>query len=485
MFTKTAMLSALLIASVSALQAQSVSGYFEKIRNNDAALTAFFAQMPKGGDLHHHYSGSVYTETYVDRVTKNDYFINRKLLLVSKDTAKEELYKTGYVRFSSLKDSLPHYQQQLIQRWSVKDYNGVSYPSDKQFFETFGYFGVTSEDSIRQGLSELKKRAVAENLSYIETMLTLIPYNVDAAKRKKEIGHYNDLLWGAQQTRNEKLAQTLLQYIYEWYQQNNVKIAAAAHNKMVAGIHKDAHIDDGSFAMRYQNYVVRVLNPLDVFQGLLVSFESASTSPLIVGVNIVAPENNPVSMRDYWLHMQMYKFCKAKFPNVKYSMHAGELVLGMVQPEELTWHITEAVHTAGADRIGHGVDIPYERNSYDLLRYMASNKIPIEINLNSNEFILKVKEGSHPITLYKDFGVPIVISTDDAGVLRSSITDQYVLLAKRYEDISYRDIKRFVYNSINYSFIEESGVREKLLADLDRKFQVFEEKVREVAGGRE
>jgi hypothetical protein len=25
--------------------------YFEKIRNNEAQLTAFFAQMPKGGDL--------------------------------------------------------------------------------------------------------------------------------------------------------------------------------------------------------------------------------------------------------------------------------------------------------------------------------------------------------------------------------------------------------------------------------------------------
>ena len=31
-----------------------------------AELTLFFTQMPKGGDLHHHYSGSVYAESYVD-----------------------------------------------------------------------------------------------------------------------------------------------------------------------------------------------------------------------------------------------------------------------------------------------------------------------------------------------------------------------------------------------------------------------------------
>jgi adenosine deaminase/adenosine deaminase CECR1 len=87
---------------------------------------------------------------------------------------------------------------------------------------------------------------------------------------------------------------------------------------------------------------------------------------------------------------------------------------------------------------------------------------------------LKVKENRHPITLYKEFGVPIVISTDDAGILRTNMTEQYVLLAKRYKDISYSDIKQFVYNSINYSFIKEESVKESLVDDLDIRFQNFE-----------
>lgn len=155
-------------------------------------------------------------------------------------------------------------------------------------------------------------------------------------------------------------------------------------------------------------------------------------------------------------------------------MHAGELTLGLVQPEELTWHIGAAVHTAGANRIGHGVDMAYEKDAYDLLRYMAKKSIPIEINLVSNEFILKVKGSRHPLTLYKEFGVPIVISTDDAGILRTNMTEQYVLLAKRYKDISYNDIKKFVYNSINYSFIKEASVKKQLLKDLDNRFKKFE-----------
>ncbi|TEB40558.1 adenosine deaminase, partial [Flavobacterium circumlabens] len=101
----------------------------------------------------------------------------------------------------------------------------------------------------------------------------------------------------------------------------------------------------------------------------------------------------------------------------------------------------DAIYVAGANRIGHGVDIAYEANSYDLLRYMAKNTIPIEINLTSNEFILKVKENRHPFSLYREFNVPIVISTDDAGILRTNMTEQYVLLAKRYPDVPYATIK--------------------------------------------
>jgi adenosine deaminase len=172
--------------------------------------------------------------------------------------------------------------------------------------------------------------------------------------------------------------------------------------------------------------------------------------------------------------MLMFKYCHSRFPNVKYTLHAGELTLGLVQPEELTWHINSAVHDAGANRIGHGVDMAYEAKSYDLLQYMAKNKIVVEINLVSNEFILKVKENRHPISLYREFGVPIVISTDDAGILRTNMTEQYVLLAKRYTDISYSDIKEFVYNSINYSFIKDASVKKELLRNLDARFKIFE-----------
>ncbi|MBB6270541.1 hypothetical protein HDF26_000968 [Pedobacter cryoconitis] len=450
--------------------AQSVSNYLEKIRSNPAKLTAFFSQMPKGGDLHHHYSGSVYAESFIDYIIKKDYFINRETLEIAE---KKPSNDKNWTKFSSLeKDGQSgEYKFRLLKKWSVKDYDNVSIPSDKQFFETFQNFDIASEKDIDSGLLEIKNRAVKEHVSYIETMLASVKCErTDDLSLQFDPKFHTVLL-----QKDERHCQALLDTLYGQLMKKN--IIACADNFSVNTInklHNSLHIDDDSFVMRYQTYTVRILEASEVFKRLLLAFDAASKNPLIVGVNILSPENNDVAMRDYWLHMQMFNYCHKKYPAVKYTMHAGELTLGLVKPEELTWHISSAVYDAGASRIGHGVDMPYEANSYALMNYMREKGIAVEINLFSNEFILKVKGNRHPVTLYNEFNVPIVISSDDAGVLRTNLTDQYVLLAGRYPEFTYDDIKKIIYNSINYSFIKEPAVKKKLLVKLDRDFTAFE-----------
>jgi adenosine deaminase/adenosine deaminase CECR1 len=448
---------------------QNVNQYFEKIRNNEAFLIAFFSQMPKGGDLHHHYSGAIYAEPILKRAIAENLYLNTETMMVEKVKPANGSWK----QFSTLQShgELEKYKIKILQNWSVKDYNNVDYPSDKLFFDSFDKFWPVVDGHFDEGLLELKNRAIKENLSYIETQLSPAIFEMKSA----DLNVNNAQLRQLSANHNEKVIMQLLDTLYNTFLQRGAKGYAENYNKeFVAKLHNNLKIDDDHFTMRYQNFVLRFMDPVDLFKNLVVNFISANSSPLIAGVNIVAPEDGEVSMNDYWLHMLMFKYCHSRFPDVKYTMHAGELTLGLVQPEELTWHISSAIYTAKANRIGHGVDIPYEKNCYDLLRYMSKNKIPVEINLTSNEFILKVKNDRHPITLYKEFGVPIVISTDDAGILRTNITEQYVLLAKRYKSISYSDIKQFVYNSITYSFIKEDAVKKQLLKDLDIRFKVFE-----------
>ena len=448
---------------------QATNDYLEKIRDNEVALTAFFSQMPKGGDLHHHFSGSIYAEPLLQQAITADFYLNIETM----DVLKDKPVNGNWEKFSTLKNNgtLEVYKQKIMQKWSVKDYNYVDYPSDKLFFESFMKFEPAIQGNFGSGLLELKNRAISENVSYIETQLSTIPTDMNT----DDLTKFNFRLRKLALLKDEKAIIKSLDSVYNSLLKKDAITYAKDFNiNFVSRLHKDLKIDDSRFTMRYQNFVLRFMEPVDLFKNLVIAFISADTSPLMAGVNIVSPEDGETSMKDYWLHMMMFKYCHSKYPNVKYTMHAGELTLGLVQPEELTWHIGAAVHTAGANRIGHGVDMAYEKDAYDLLRYMAKKSIPIEINLVSNEFILKVKGSRHPLTLYKEFGVPIVISTDDAGILRTNMTEQYVLLAKRYKDISYNDIKQFVYNSINYSFIKEASVKKQLLKDLDNRFKKFE-----------
>ena len=77
--------------------------------------------------------------------------------------------------------------------------------------------------------------------------------------------------------------------------------------------------------------------------------------------------------------------------------------------------------------------------------------------------------------LYHKAGVPLIISTDDPGILRTSLTEQYTLAVLRY-GFSYKEIKDIVYNSIKYAFLSEDEKIDQLKS-LDILFNTFEEDI--------
>ena len=86
---------------------------------------------------------------------------------------------------------------------------------------------------------------------------------------------------------------------------------------------------------------------------------------------------------------------------------------------------------AGAERIGHGVDVMYEDDARELLKEMADKHVMVEINLSSNEGILGVEGDEHPFPVYRSAHVPVALSTDDEGVSRIDLTHEYVRAAHR------------------------------------------------------
>jgi adenosine deaminase/adenosine deaminase CECR1 len=450
---------------------ERVRSYFNHlvadVRAHGAELRMFLNLMPKGGDLHQHFTGTTYAETYLDFIKKEHCWISKKdfSVITPKDTAK--------LPDSLSVDALRKDNKRLsdfYQVWSDKDFYNHYHdqtPPDVQFFGTFANFSTILKYNgayYIEGLKILKNRAQLENVQYIEQMFISPGY-------KKSDASFDD------QCRRSMAANNIPELRRTFHDFVELVKADSLYQKAVPGYLKQLEtcagaVNDDTFTLRFQSYVSRNDSPAEVFSALYTAFCEADKSDLVVGVNIVNAENAPIAMSDYSLHMQMFRYMKELFPGVKTSMHAGELTIGMVRPEELTFHITDAVMVAQADRIGHGVDIGYEVKAPEVLSLMRDKKIAVEINLTSNDFILGVRDGEHPFRLYLDQGVPVVLTSDDEGVSRNNLTDDYLNMVQRY-GITYDRLRDIVTNSIRYSFLDDKE-KQRQLALLDKRFADFE-----------
>jgi hypothetical protein len=203
------------------------------------------------------------------------------------------------------------------------------------------------------------------------------------------------------------------------------------------------------------HFIYQVLRGLPreaVFAQILLGFELASADPQYVGLNLVMPEDWYVPTHDFNEHMAMLDYLHGMYPNVHISLHADELAMGLVRPEDLSFHIRASVERGHAERIGHGVSVMDEKDATGLLKELAQRNVLVEINLTSNDLILGVSGDDHPLSAYIKYGVPVALATDDEGVSRSDMTHEY-LRGVEIQGLTYADLKTMARQSLEHSFL--------------------------------
>lgn len=100
--------------------------------------------------------------------------------------------------------------------------------------------------------------------------------------------------------------------------------------------------------------------------------------------------------------------------NVNITIHAGE-AYGPAS-------IKQALHDCGAHRLGHAVRL---KEDGDLLNYCCDHRVPLEICLTSNVQTGAIAEMAlHPLRFYYDYGMRVVINTDNRLMSGVSMTDE-------------------------------------------------------------
>jgi len=156
---------------------QLTSAFYEsmlrKDHHNEALLHLFMNKMPKGGDIHHHFDGSIYAETFLEWVDKKDWKIDTCTL----EIVQEE--KDATCKLLTAEELIANHTlyRKLLALWSNKDYRNHYHHQaapDSHFFNTFAFFMSVSSQYIHLGLDIVKQRALKENVSYIETILSRV-----------------------------------------------------------------------------------------------------------------------------------------------------------------------------------------------------------------------------------------------------------------------------------------------------------------------
>jgi adenosine deaminase len=407
--------------------------------------------MPKGGDLHNHLSGAVYAESWLRDAAADHICIDAQTLSLARrgPAPAAEPCAAGTVAASTLPQNQPLYDR-LIDAFSMRTFVPVTGESGHDhFFATFDRFLGLAESHKPEWVDEVATRAAAQNEQYLELMDTPDAAFAVIAQAKPVAPGTGYAAW-RQQLLDAGLTQQALAIRQQMDRFEQTRLqqehCGTAQPELACTVE-----------VRYLYQVLRNMPPPAVFAQIVLGFEVAaadlaSAHPHYVGINLVQPEDAQYSMADYKLHMQMIAALRQFYPHVPVTLHAGELAPGLVPPDGLRFHIREAMEIAGAQRIGHGVDVMYEVQPYELLKSMADRHVLVEINLTSNEGILGIQGKDHPLPLYRKYGVPLALSTDDEGVSRIDLTHEYVKAAETF-DLTYLDLKEMVRNSIEYSFL--------------------------------
>ncbi|HEV7467436.1 MAG TPA: adenosine deaminase [Candidatus Dormibacteraeota bacterium] len=420
-----------------------VSRSLDAIRDDPVRLHAFLRAMPKGGDLHSHLSGAVRTESLIRFAAADGLCIDTVSLAASSPPCGPRQRPAGDTAGDR------GFSTRVLDAWSMEDFEPGLETGHDHFFATFARFGPAARHT-GDMIAEVAARAAAENEFYLELLISRRSTAVRTLAH--QAGFDPDLA----RMRDRLLANGAM-----------ASIVAAARadtdadfDRFRAVLHCGTAKADPACTLpiRLDSQIIRTDPPEAVFAQLVLGFELAEADPRYVAVNLVAPEDDPTSLRDYRLHMRMVGYLRTVYRRAHVTLHAGELTARLVPPPELRFHIRDAVLVAHSERIGHGVDVAQEADSEALLSTMAAGHVLVEVALTSNRQILGVFGNRHPLALYRRHHVPVTLVTDDEGVERiDGLTSQYEQ-AVRVHGLRYEELKVMARAAIDHGFLEGASL---------------------------
>ncbi len=412
-----------------------------KATASDEELLQFLYEMPKGGDLHHHMSGSAFAQWWLEAATDETDHGYRYYTKVRINNCREYGWQgfdtTPYhLMFQTIVHAtwaaLPACEQQeyvalesLSERERTGWLNAVvldkPYEGREEFFEAhWQRLGDLIADPYLQGdlMARHFQAFSDEGLIYVEPQVTAFGYRTPLGEPISPAS--------VAEIYRQRLAQD--------------------------------DVEDTGLTVRFQQAILRFLP--DAEQSLRDAYHLVATNEPWVAINMVGREDDD---KGYPLRfLPVFRELRREYSAVKLSIHAGEV-------DEPNDHVRDTL-LLGADRIGHGLNLITDPDTMRLFRH---GPYMIEINLISNLLLDYYDDfNAHPFPEYLRTGIPVALSTDDRGMWDSTMTDEFFVAVRAF-NLSWDEIRLLSENSLRFAFVDDT-TRAALLATYRERLADFE-----------
>ncbi|WBV58128.1 adenosine kinase [Chryseobacterium daecheongense] len=397
-------------------------------------LFEIFQSMPKGGLLHTHSGGITdakwviaaarkYKECYIyDQADTKDFIFGQLAFFQDGKVPK------GFVSLDQKLSSEPGFEKQLTELLLLK----------RESLCTYSDYWI-----------EFEKRFTRISL--------LLPYRPFFKEYYKK---------GFEDLAANKVQHVEIRYVFdELYDFQHGKYPLKTSVTDLQEVVKEIQKKYPEFSLKLIYSSFKFLDPQAVGKQLETAFELKKEFPdVISGFDLVADEaagNSIYSFREDWAKLnELSKKYGVKMP---LFLHAGESVSVFNK---------NMIDIASLDnpRIGHGLNLIYFPKTMELIK--KQNKL-VEVSPISNQVLGYVSDlRNHPARVLLSNGIQCSINSDDPSVYGYEGLGYDFWVAYIYWELDVKALKKLVFNSINYSSLNESE-KKRSLTYLNKQWDDF------------
>jgi hypothetical protein len=413
-------------------------------------LLNFLKRFPKN-DLHNHLTGSIYLEEYINFAVEIGLFYDPIACAFHSDQRDTSITAKALRDHPECKEHFKKFRDVM----SVHGCSKTATVTDghKHFFDAFKTIeSLTAHMPLDKQIVPVVKHARSQEVKYLELMIERLP-SANLPDGFEDFFNKNTRFTDS----GLQIDPEVMIFLKPWidaYVQEQQKILDECNASVSRQLEISSITEiESPIVVKYLLEIMRDLPNHVFFARVAAAMALIQNYPHTVGLNVVGPEDDPLAVNNFQAHMKILGALHEINGRPNISLHAGEFSPVLASPN-MRNHISDSILIGKAKRIGHGVALDFEELP-GVLNLMKRNKVAVEVCLTSNKRILKVKSKDHPIKTYLKYGIPVIISTDDEAINRSSLTMELMRAIVKY-NLSYEAIRKMAFDGVQHSFLPEN-----------------------------